>query len=141
MTDGHDARADFAFSFVLSGHPAFARTAGVLAARVGRYVGCGAEDAAHLGDAVGRVLGDAVARSSGNGNAPRFEVLFRGTDQAVKVLVSVAEGQPDTGFSFEDALVASGGDGSVRALVDRVEYGADGARSFCRLTRRVRLGR
>lgn len=138
MTDGHDAPADFAFSFVLSGHPAFARTAGVLAARVGRHVGCAPDDAAHLGEAVGRVLGDAVARSAGNGHAPRFEVLFRGTDQMLKVLVSLADGQPRDGFSFEEALVASGADGSIRGLVDRVEYGADGARPFCRLTRRVR---
>lgn len=138
MTDGHDAPADFAFTFVLSGHPAFARAAGALAARVGRHVGCGPDDAAHLGDAVGRVLGDAVARSAGNGHAPRFEVLFRGTDQMLRVLVSLADDPPGNGFSFEETLVASGGDGPLRALVDRVEYGADGVRPFCRLTRRVR---
>jgi hypothetical protein len=82
-----------------------------------------------------------VARASGNGHAGRLEVAFRGTGQAVKVLVSVAEGQSAGAFSFEEALAASGGDAPVRALVDRLEYGADGTRPYCRLTRRVRPAR
>ncbi|MCU0256829.1 MAG: hypothetical protein MUF60_08785 [Vicinamibacterales bacterium] len=129
----HDGVRALSFSVSLSAEPAFADTAGALAARAGDYAGCAADDARRLGDAVRTVFGTVVA---GEPYTDVVEVIVHGTDRLVRIEVWCA-----SGATLVQRMAANGGPDPVSALVDRVEFGTDGPRGYCRLTQQIRPAR
>jgi hypothetical protein len=125
---------DLSFSVTLSAEPAFADSVGALAARAGDFAGCPADDARRLGDAVREVF----ARLAGC--VPVTEhlaVTVHGDARLVRVDVRCEfAGAQD----LEQRIDGDGGP-PIRSLVDRVEFGADGASRFCRITQQVRPAR
>lgn len=128
--DGHH---DLSFSLSLSAEPAFADTAGALAARAGDFAGCAADDARRLGDAVRTVFARLVG---GEPLAGLVDVVVHGTGRLVRVEVWCG-----AGVDVAQRLGPNGGPDPVSALVDRVEVGADGPRGYCRLTQQIRPAR
>jgi hypothetical protein len=126
--------ADMSVIFTISPQPAFLDAAEALTERVGGYVGCPPDDARRLGLAVRRTLGRAFAAA--NGQAPgSFDVAYRGNGRLLRVDVSCAAAPG--GFSLESMVTGADEASTVRELVDRVEFGHDGERQFCRLTSRI----
>jgi hypothetical protein len=120
----------------VSSQPAILPTLEALAARVGEYVGCPAEDARDLGQAVGRALGDAW-RHLGAAAVPGFEVAFQGNGRVLRVELVCASPLP-AGVTLQEALGGAEGVDRLRQLVDRIEFGADRGCAYCRLTRQIR---
>ena len=128
-----DGPRDLAFSVSLSAEPAFAEAAGALAARAGDYAGCAADDARRLGDAVRAVFEQAAA---GAPPASIVDLTVHGTARVVQVEVRCCGGA-----DLAQRMGTDGGADPVSALVDRVEYGVDGPRCYCRLTQQIRSAR
>lgn len=129
----HDGVRDLAFAVSLSAEPAFADTAGALAARAADYAGCAADDARRLGDAVRAVFTKVV---TGEPYTGVVEVNVHGTARLVRIEVWCPGGA-----ALVERMAANGGPDPVSALVDRVEFGTDGARGYCRLTQQIRPAR
>jgi hypothetical protein len=118
----------------MSREPAFLGAAEALIARVGEQAGCAPEDARRLGQAVRRALGGLISESEGD----QFDVAFTATSRVARVDVS-SQGVPANGQpSLQDTLSTSGDAAAMGRLVDRVEFGREGDREYCRLTQQVR---
>jgi hypothetical protein len=131
------AGADMTVVFTMSAQPAFLDTAEALTERVGGYVGCAPDEARQLGQAVRRALGRCFSAANGQTPPESFDVAYRGNGRVLRVDVSCVAG----GFSLESRVTGSDEGSVVRELVDRVEFGQEGDRQFCRLTRQIRTGR
>ena len=139
MTDDppETEKSRLSLTVTVSSQPAFVPTLEALAARVGEYVGCPEEDARHLGQAVGRALGE-TWRRLGPGQAPgRFEIVFHGNGRLLRVDLASKTPLP-VGVTLEDALGGHEGLSGLRQLVDRIEFGDAGGYPYCRLTRQIR---
>ena len=140
MTDASRASTEgtLALTLTVSREPAFLGAAEALIARVGEQAGCAPEDARRLGQAVRRALGGLIARSGSEPEGDQFDVAFTATSRVARVDVS-SPGEPANGQpSLQDALSASGDVAAMGRLVDRVEFGREGDREYCRLTQQVR---
>jgi hypothetical protein len=138
MIDAQPAgRTGLSLSVTVSSQAAFVPALEALARRVGEYVGCPADDALHLGQAVGRALAD-TWRHLGPARMPgRFDILFHGNGRLLRVDVTCPAPLP-AGVTLEDALGGPAGVDQLRLLVDRIEFGHSGDCPFCRLTRQIR---
>lgn len=121
------------FTVALSADPAFAETAGALAARAGDYAGCASDDARRLGDAVREVF---AKIASGSALADLIEVVVQGNARLVRVDVWCA-----VGTNLAQRLAGPSEIDPVSTLVDRVELGHEGTRCYCRLTQQIRPSR
>jgi hypothetical protein len=124
----------------VSSQPAFVPMLEALAARVGEYVGCPADDARHLGQAVGQTLVEAWRRLGPERTPGRFDLVFQGNGRLLRVDLACASPLP-AGESLERVLGGVDGIDGLRQLVDRIEFGDAGGHSYCRLTRQIRDGR
>lgn len=128
-----DGVRDLSFSVSFSCEPAFADAAGALAARAGDYAGCAADDARRLGDAVRAVFTRIVAVEPVSGVV---DVQVHGTERLVRIEVWCR-----AAADLAQRLGGDDGADPLSALVDRVEFGTDGARGYCRLTQQIRPAR
>ena len=139
MTRLRGGETPLALSCTVSSQPAFAAAAAALTVRVGEQAGCAADDAARLGRAVREALDGAILAADAS-RPQAFDLTFHGTSRVVRVDVAVAPAvngrQP--AFSFEETLNGHGRTPTIEGLVDRVEFGQENGRSFCRLTHRIR---
>lgn len=130
-------RSGLSMTVTVSRQPAFVPTVEALTVKIGEYVGCPADSARSLGQAVGRVLDEAWRHLGPEPDPGRFDLVFHGDGRLLRVDVSCRNSLPP-GVSFEDALGGAASLSGLRALVDRVEFGhADGG-PYCRLTRQIR---
>ena len=121
------------FSVTLSAEPAFAETAGALAARAGDFSGCPADDASRLGEAVREAFSRLAATAV---VADHFELVVHGSPRLVRIDLCCA---PDAAGAGLEARLAPPPHGeAIQELVDRVEFGADGGAAYCRFTQQVR---
>jgi hypothetical protein len=132
-------RAGLPVTVTVSRQPAFVPTLEAITMRIGEYVGCPAEAARHLGQAVALALGQ-TWRHLGPDQAPaRFHIVFHGDGRLLKVDLACMSPLP-AGVTLEAALGGADGVTGLRQLVDRIEFGdADGC-PYCRLTRQIRDG-
>jgi hypothetical protein len=124
---------DLSFSVRLSAEPAFAETAGALAARAGDFSGCPADDARRLGEAVREAFSRLATTAT---IADEVELVVHGTPRIVRIDLCCAQASatPDL-----EARIASLEHGEpIRALVDRIEFGKEGGACYCRFTQQVR---
>jgi hypothetical protein len=121
------------FSVTLSAEPAFAETAGALAARAGDFAGCPADDARRLGEAVREVFAQ-LAETGVLKN--ELQMVVHGSPRLVRIDLCCAAA--DVGAGLEARLATHGVGEPIRSLVDRVEFGAEGNAAYCRLTQQVR---
>jgi hypothetical protein len=133
------AGSEMAMVFTISTQPAFLEAAEALTERVGGYVGCPPDDARKLGQAVRCALGRAFAAENGQATPASFDVAYNGNGRLLRVDVCCVS--PSGGFSLESRVTGEDEASTVRALVDRVEFGREGDRQFCRLTRQIRPAR
>jgi hypothetical protein len=125
-------------SVVLSPEPAFVDTAGALVSRGSEQCGCPAPAAARLGEAVALALRALIAHWPADRERPLFELTCHGRERIVDVEIG-ATLPVEPGPAAVEAALPPGPDASaVRALVDRVEFGRDGARQFWRLSQQIR---
>ena len=124
----------------ISRQTAFLGTAEALVARAGEHAGCASDDARRLGQAVRQALGGLIAHTLADGGHAEIEVAVKGNGRLLKVDVVCPGGAGGT-VSVEEALTGRGDDAVMRRLVDRVEFGRDGDRQYCRLTQQVRAAR
>jgi hypothetical protein len=120
----------------VSSQPAFVPTVEALAAKVGEFVGCSADDARRLGQAVALALSDTWRHLGAGAVPPRFDVIFHGNGRVLRVDVACASPLPG-GVTLEHALGSDAMNG-LRALVDRIEFGETDGCPYCRLTRQIR---
>jgi hypothetical protein len=133
-------KSGLSLTVTVSSQPAFVPALEALAARVGEYVGCPAEDAKHLGQAVGRALGGVWRRLGPERSPGRFEIMFQGNGRLLRVDLACTSPLP-AGVTLEEAFGGAEAVDHLRQLVDRLEFGdADGA-PYCRLTRQIRDAR
>jgi hypothetical protein len=125
---------DLNFSVTLSAEPAFADTAGALAARAGDFSGCTPDDARRLGDAVREVFARLAATTT---VSEHLELVIHGSARLVRI--DLCSG--DTGAGFEARVTSKDDVEPIHALVDRVEFGGGSGSAFCRLTQQVRPAR
>jgi hypothetical protein len=124
------------FSVTLSAEPAFAETAGALAARAGDFSGCTADDARRLGDAVRQVFARLAATAT---VAEHLELVIHGGPRIVRIDLCCSG--PGAGPGLEARVSGLPDVEPIHALVDRVEFGDSGGSAFCRLTQQVRPAR
>jgi hypothetical protein len=129
----HRSTHELGFTVALSAEPAFAETAGALAARAGDYAGCASDDARRLGDAVREVF---AKIASGSALADLIDVVVQGNERLVRVDVWCA-----AGTDMASRLAGPSAIDPVATLVDRVEFGHEGSRCYCRLTQQIRPSR
>jgi hypothetical protein len=127
---------DLDFSVTLSAEPAFAETAGALAARAGDFSGCPADDARRLGEAVREAFARLAATAA---VADHFQLVIHGSPRLVRIdlCCDVAE----AGSGLEGRLAGQAHGEPIRDLVDRVEFGTDRGATYCRFTQQVRPSR
>lgn len=128
-----DGKHELGFTVALTADPAFADTAGALAARAGDYAGCASDDARRLGDAVREVFAKIAA---GGTLAELIEVVVQGNERLVRVDLWCA-----AGTDLPQRLAGPSDIDPVATLVDRVEVGHEGGRCYCRLTQQIRPSR
>jgi hypothetical protein len=131
--------ADMTVVLTISSQPAFFEAAEALTERVGGYAGCPPEDARKLGMAVRRTLGRAFAAGEGQTPPASFDVVYIGNGRVLRVDVACVAAPG--GFSLESSVTGTDQAATVRELVDRLEFGREGERQFCRLTRQIRATR
>jgi hypothetical protein len=127
-------------SVTVSNEPALLPTVEALAARAGEYVGCPADDARHLGEAVGQALRATWRHLGSNGTPGRFDLVFQGNSRLLRVDLACTSPLP-AGVTLQDALGGAEGVDQLRRLVDRIEFGAEKGCDYCRLTRQIRPSR
>jgi hypothetical protein len=132
--------AGLSLTVTVSSQQAFVPTLEALAARIGEYVGCSADEAKRLAQAVGRALSDASRRFGSDHASGRFDIVFHGNGRLLRVDLSCTSPLP-AGVTLEDALGGEDAVSLLRKLVDRVEFGEAPRGPFCRLTRQIRDAR
>jgi hypothetical protein len=139
MTDDSQrpTRPGVSLTITVSNQPAFVPTLEALTARIGEYAGCPAEEARHLGQAVGRALGETWRHVGPDQASGRFDIVFQGNGRLLHVDLACRLPLP-AGVTLEDALGGPAALTGLRRLVDRVEFGETGGTPYCRLTRQVR---
>ena len=133
------AEGTLSLTLTMSCEPALIGAAEALVARMGEQAGCAADDARRLGQAVRRALGGLIGHPGPPPNPGQFEVAFVATSRVARVDLWCACTSADgTATTMHDRLAAGGDDETMRKLVDRVEFGRQGEREYCRLTQQVR---
>jgi hypothetical protein len=133
----HPARSALSMTVTVSSQPAFVPMLEALATRAGEYVGCPAEDARRLGEAVRRALGDSWRHLGPERRPGRYDIVFQGNTRLLRVDLTCKSPLPD-GVTLEQALGGPEALEGLRHLVDRIEFGDTDGRPFCRLTRQIR---
>lgn len=130
--------AAHSLSYTVSTHPALADAAEAVTVRMAEISGCSEADARGLGEAVGHALAGIAGAASEGGRPGELDLAFGANDRLVRVDLSCPVPAEAGGFSLEAALGAGAAAEAMRVLVDRVEFGTDGARQYCRLTRQIK---
>ena len=130
------ASQDLSFSVTLSAEPAFAETAGALAARAGDFSGCPSDDARRLGEAVQEAFARVAATAE---VAEQVQLVVHGTPRIVRIDLCCTP--PAAGADLETRIAGDPHGEPIRSLVDRVEFGKEGGACYCRLTQQVRPSR
>jgi hypothetical protein len=133
------ARPSLSLTLFVSREPAFLGAAEALVARAGEHAGCSSEDARRLGQAVRHAVGGLMEQAPDPQSPSNIEVAVLANGRLLRVDIACI--RPDGATSVEEAFADHGRDALVRTLVDRVEFGRDGDRQYCRLTQQVRSGR
>lgn len=133
------AEGTLALTLTMSCEPALIGAAEAFVARMGEQSGCAADDARRLGQAVRRALGGLIGQPGPKPTPGQFELAFLATPRVARVdLWCACTAANGTATTMHDRLAASGDDEAMRKLVDRVEFGRQGEREYCRLTQQVR---
>jgi hypothetical protein len=130
-------RSGLSVTVTVSTQAAFVPTLEALTMRIGEYVGCPAEAARHLGEAVARALGETWRHLGPDRTPGRFDIVFQGDGRLLKVDLACKSPLPP-GVSLEEALGGPAATSGLRQLVDRVEFGDSDGHPYCRLTRQIR---
>jgi hypothetical protein len=124
---------DLNFSVTLSAEPAFAETAGALAARAGDFAGCPADDARRLGEAVREAFARLAATATA---AQHLQLVVQGSPRLVRIDLCCSAAE--AGAGLEARLEGPESAEPIQSLVDRVEFGTAHDAVFCRFTQQVR---
>lgn len=124
---------ELTFSVILSAEPAFADTAGALAARAGDFSGCPADDARRLGEAVREAFSRLATTAT---IANHLQLIVHGSPRLVRIDLCCAAAE--AGAGLEARLAGQEHGEPIRALVDRVEFGTESGAAYCRFTQQVR---
>jgi hypothetical protein len=133
-------RSGLSMTVTVSSQLAFVPTVEALAARVGEYVGCPADEARHLGQAVGRALSETWRQLGPDRKPGRFDIVFQGNGRLLRVDLTCRTPLP-AGLTLEAALGGADAVARLRPLVDRIEFGDTDGCPYCRLTRQIRDAR
>ena len=125
----------------LSTHEALVDAAQAVAARTAELAGCAADDADKLGAAMRTALEALISQVPAARRPCELEVAFSGTERVLRVELSCDTAAGDDGLALEQVLGEGEAGQRLRGLVDRVEFGREGPRQSCRLTRQIKRPR
>lgn len=125
----------------LSTHEALVEVAQAVAARTAELAGCMVDDAEKLGTAIRTALEALISQVPAVRRPGELEVAFGGTERILRVDLSYDTAPGADGIPFEQLLGEGEAGQKLRGLVDRVEFGRDGTRQSCRLTRQIKRPR
>ena len=120
--------AEFAFTLSISCEPAFADAVRALANRAGALAGCSDAHSAQLGACLGGVFDALIA--GGATHITDVDLAVHGTRRLITIDV-------DCPAACGPAVAGAVATPTLRALVDRLECGETGGRTFCRVTQQV----
>lgn len=146
MPDRADPTATVSLDLTVPGEDRFRGTVHDLAVMVAEHVGFGGETAGGIGDVVDEVVAGVVKHAFGGRPGHSIGVRFRTDNAHLEIGISYAD-SPGTVSSIgtlerelTDGTAGSGGVSGmtlVRRVTDRVEFGRDGDRSFCKFVCRL----
>jgi anti-sigma regulatory factor (Ser/Thr protein kinase) len=117
----------------LSADERFLMTARAVTERVAFHVGRPEHETHEIAAAVESVVACIVAHAGTRGGPPEIAIRFNASAERLEIEIA-CDIEPDGGL--EEALRShQGGLDALSRPGDRVEFGRDGGREFCRLTR------